>query len=138
MGFVILKNIYSIIYYKNTLKSFEDILEPDTDDEKRFNLSIKQLNFIQKDNNVKFMTNIMKSMNKYKLEMNDINDIIEKHIQNEQKRIERNETRRIKKQGEKPNHNDNDCEDDIKSILSNNSSNKNDKRSKRSGSRKRK
>ena len=44
----------------------------------------------------------------------------------------------LKKQGEQPNHNDNDCEDDIKSILSNNSSNKNDKRSKRSGSRKRK
>ena len=76
-------------------QSFEDILEPDTDDDKRFNLSIKQLNFIQKDDNVKLMTNIMKSMKKYKLEMNDINDVIEKHIQNEQKRIERTETRRI-------------------------------------------
>ena len=36
-------------------------------------------------------------MKKFKLEMNDINDVIEKHVQNEQKRIERNETRRIKK-----------------------------------------
>jgi len=59
-GFRYLKNIYSIIYYKNMLKSFEDILEPDTDDEKRFSLSIKQFDFIQKDDNVKFMTNIMK------------------------------------------------------------------------------
>ena len=36
------------------------LIEPDTDDDKKFNLSLKQLQFIQQDNNVKFMNNIIK------------------------------------------------------------------------------
>ena len=45
-------------------KGIEDLIEPDTDDEKKFNLSIKQLAFIQNDNNMKFMNNIMKTIKK--------------------------------------------------------------------------
>ena len=55
------------------LNSIGDLIEPDTDDDKKFNLSLKQLQFIQQDNNVKFMNNIIKSMKQYKLEVEDIN-----------------------------------------------------------------
>ena len=71
------------------VKTLEDLIEPDTDDEKRFNLSIKQLSFIQNDNNIKFMNNIMKLMKQYKLEVEDVNNIIEKHVQSEIKKQER-------------------------------------------------
>ena len=97
------------------VKTLEDIIEPDTDDEKRFNLSIKQLSFIQNDNNIKFMNNIMKLMKQYKLEVEDVNNIIEKHVQTEEKRLQRNETRRLQKQQEKNKQNDYDSEDDVKS-----------------------
>ena len=49
-------------------------------------MSIKQLSFIQNDNNVKFMNNIMKLMKWYKLEVEDVNNIVEKHIQFEIKK----------------------------------------------------
>ena len=114
-----------------TVKTIEDLIEPDSENEKKFNLSIKQLNFIQNDNNIKFMNNIIKLMKQYKLETQDINNIVEKHIQNEFKKQEKNEARRLKKQQEKNNNNDSNSEDDIQSILSNKSSNKNNKRSKK-------
>ena len=118
------------------VKTIEDILEPGSEDEKKFNLSIKKINFIQNDNNIKFMNNIIKLMKQYKLEIQDVNNIVEKHIINEEKKQERNEARRLKKQQEKNINNDSD-EDDIKSIISNKSSNKNNKRSnKRSNKRK--
>ena len=118
------------------VKTIEDLIEPDSENEKKFNLSIKQLNFIQNDNNIKFMNNIIKLMKQYKLEVEDINNIIDKYIQNELKKQERNEARKLKKQQEKNINNDSD-EGDIKSIISNKSSNKNNKRSnKRSNKRK--
>lgn len=116
-------------------KSIEDLTEPNTDDETRFNLSIKQLQFIQNESNIKFINNIMKSMKKYKLEIGDVNNIIEQHIQNEQKRMERNETRRLKKQQER--NNDSDDEYELRSISSTKMSNKCKRRSERSNSRNR-
>ena len=92
-------------------KSIEDVIEPDSDYEKRFNLSIKQLSFIQNDNNVNFMNNIMKLMKRYKLEVEDVNNIVEKHIQSEIKKQERNEARRLQKQQE---NNNNDNDEDVK------------------------
>ena len=118
------------------IKSIEDLMEPDSENEKKFNLSIKQLNFIQNDNNIKFMNNIIKLMKQYKLEVEDINNIIDKYIQNELKKQERNEARRLKKQQEKINNNDS-SDDDIKSILSNKSSNKSNKRSNKRSNKKR-
>lgn len=116
-------------------KSIEDLTEPNTDDETRFNLSIKQLQFIQNESNIKFINNIMKSTKKYKLEIGDINNIIEQHIQNEQKRMERNETRRLKKHQET--NNDSNDDDELNNILSTKSSHKSNRRSKRSNSKKR-
>ena len=95
------------------------LIEPDTDDDKKFNLSLKQLQFIQQDNNVKFMNNIIKSMKQYKLEVEDINNILEKYVHNEQNRIDRNEARRLKKTQEVRDDNN----DKLVSILSNKSSN---------------
>ena len=118
------------------VKTIEDILEPGSEDEKKFSLSIKQLQFIQNDNNVKYMNNIIKLMKQYKLEVEDVNNIIEKHIQNELKKQEKNEARRLKKQQEKINNNDS-SDDDIKSILSNKSSNKSNKRSNKRSNKKR-
>ena len=116
-------------------KSIEDLIEPD--DDTKFNLSLKQLQFIQNDNNIKIMSSIMKTMKKYKFEIEDINNILDKHIQSETKRIERNEARKSQKSQQK-NKNDSNSEDDIKSILSNRSSNTNNRTSKkRSSSRKR-
>ena len=40
------------------VKTIEDLIEPDSENAKKFNLSIKQLQFIQNDDNVKFMNNI--------------------------------------------------------------------------------
>ena len=118
------------------VKTIEDLIEPDSENEKKFNLSIKQLNFIQNDDNIKYMNSIIKLIKTYKLEIQDVNNIVEKHIQNELKKQERNEARKLKKQQEKNINNDSD-EDDIKSIISNKSSNKNNKRSnKRSNKRK--
>ena len=68
----------------------------DADDDKKFNLSIKQLQFIQHDNNVKLMNNIIKLMKYYKLEVEDVNNILEKHVHNEQLRLDKNEARRLK------------------------------------------
>ena len=118
-----------------TVKTIEDLIEPDSENEKKFNLSIKQLNFIQNDNNIKFMNNIIKLMKQYKLEVEDINNIIDKYIQNELKKQERNEARKLKKQQEKNINNDSD-EDDIKSIISNKSSNENNKRSNKRSNKK--
>ena len=118
-----------------TVKTIEDLIEPDSENEKRFNLSIKQLNFIQNDNNIKFMNNIIKLTKQYKLEVEDINNIIDKYIQNELKKQERNEARRLKKQQEKINNNDS-SDDEIKSILSNKSSNKSNRRSKKRSNKK--
>ena len=120
-----------------TVKTIDDLIEPDSENEKKFNLSIKQLNFIQNDNNIKFMNNIIKLTKQYKLEVEDINNIIDKYIQNELKKQERNEARKLKKQQEKNNENDS-SEDDIKSILSNRSSNKSNRRSKKRSNKKRK
>ena len=100
------------------LNTIGDLIEPDTDDDKTFNLSIKQLKFIQQDNNVKFMNNIIKLMKHYKLQVEDINNILEKHLHNEQNRMDRNEARRLKKTQEVDNN------DKLISILSNKSSNK--------------
>ena len=113
------------------IKSIEDLIEPESENEKKFNLSIKQLNFIQNDDNIKYMNNMIKIMKKYKLETQDVNNIVEKHIQNELKKQERNEARKLKKQQEKNNENDSNSEDDIKSISSNKSSNKSNRRSKK-------
>ena len=113
-------------------KSIEDYIEPDTDDAKKFNLSVKQLQFIQNDSNIKFVNGILKTMKKYKLEIEDINNILDKHIENEAKKQERNEARRLKRQEQQ-----NDNTDEIKSILSNKSSNKTNRRTKRSNSRRR-
>ena len=118
-----------------TVKTIEDLIEPDSENEKKFNLSIKQLNFIQNDDNIKYMNNIIKLMKQYKLEVEDINNIIDKYIQNELKKQERNEARKLKKQQEKNINNDSD-EDDIKSIISNKSSNKNNKRSNKRSNKK--
>ena len=118
------------------VKSIEDLIEPD-ENEKKFNLSIKQLQFIQNDDNIKYMNNIIKLMKQYKLEVEDINNIIDKYIQNELKKQERNEARKLKKQQEKNNENDSNSEDDIKSIISNKSSNKNNKRSNKRSNKKR-
>jgi hypothetical protein len=109
-------------------KSIEDLTEPDTDG-KKFNLSIKQLQFIQNDSNLKFVNEIMKTMKKYKFEIEDVNMIIEKHNFNEEKKQERNEARRFKKQQEQINNNDND-EDGIKSNI------RSSKRSKKRSSKK--
>ena len=65
------------------MKSIEDLIEPNTDD--KFNLSSKQLQFIQNDNNLKFVNEIMKTMKRYKYEVEDINNILDKHNQNELK-----------------------------------------------------
>ena len=119
-----------------TVKTIEDLIEPDSENEKKFNLSIKQLNFIQNDNNIKFMNSIIKLMKQYKLEVEDINNIIDKYIQNELKKQERNEARKLKKQQEKINNNDSNSEDDIQSILSNKSSNKSNRRSKKRSNKK--
>ena len=118
------------------IKSIEDLIEPDSENEKKFNLSIKQLNFIQNDDNIKYMNSIIKLIKTYKLEIQDVNNIVEKHIQNELKKQEKNETRRLKKQQEKINNNDS-SDDDIKSILSNKSSNKSNRRSKKRSNKKR-
>ena len=117
------------------IKSIEDLLEPDSENEKKFNLSIKQLNFIQNDDNIKHMNSIIKLMKQYKLEVEDFNNIIDKYIQNELKKQERNEARKLKKQQEKNINNDSD-EDDIKSIISNKSSNENNKRSNKRSNKK--
>ena len=106
------------------IKSIEDIIEPNTDDNKKFNLSLKQLQFIQNDNNLKFVNEIMKTMKRYKYEIEDINNILDKHNQNELKKQEKNEARRIKKQQEKYNSN---SEDEIISNKSSNKSNRNKK-----------
>ena len=45
-----------------TVKTVEDLIEPDSENEKKFNLSIKQLNFIQNDDHIKCMNNIIKLM----------------------------------------------------------------------------
>ena len=119
-----------------TVKTIEDLIEPDSENEKKFNLSIKQLNFIQNDDNIKYMNSIIKLIKTYKLEIQDVNNIVEKHIQNELKKQERNEARKLKKQQEKNNENDS-SEDDIKSILSNRSSNKSNRRSKKRSNKKR-
>ena len=111
-----------------TIKTIDDLIEPDSENEKKFNLSIKQLNFIQNDDNIKYMNSIIKLIKTYKLEIQDVNNIVEKHIQNELKKQERNEARKLKKQQEKNNENDSNSEDDIKSILSNKSINKNNSR----------
>ena len=95
------------------LSSIGDLIEPDTDEEKTFNLSIKQLAFIQQDNNVKFMNNIMKLMKQYKLQVDGINNILEKHVHNERVRLDKNEAIRLKKHQEVDNNNE------LKSILSN-------------------
>ena len=116
------------------IKSIEDLIEPNTNE--KFNLSIKQLQFIQNDNNLKFINEIMKTMKRYKFEIEDINNLLNKHIQNELKKQERNEARKLKKQQEKNINNDSD-EDDIKSIISNKSSNKNNKRSNKRSNKKR-
>ena len=118
-----------------TVKTIDDLIEPDSENEKKFNLSIKQLNFIQNDNNIKFMNNIIKLTKQYKLEVEDINNIIDKYIQNELKKQERNEARKLKKQQEKINNNDS-SDDEIKSILSNKSSNKSNKRSNKRSNKK--
>ena len=120
-----------------TVKTIEDLIEPDSENEKKFNLSIKQLNFIQNDDNIKYMNSIIKLIKTYKLEIQDVNNIVEKHIQNELKKQERNEARKLKKQQEKNNENDSNSEDDIKSILSNRSSNKSNRRSKKRSNKKR-
>ena len=60
-----------------TIKTIDDLIEPDTENEKKFNLSIKQLNFIQNDDNIKYMDNIIKIMKKHKLETQDTNNIVE-------------------------------------------------------------
>ena len=98
------------------LSSIDNLIEPDTDEEKTFNLSIKQLTFIQQDNNVKFMNNIMKLMKQHKLQIDDIYNILEKHAHNERVRLEKNENRRLKKNQEVDNNNS------LKGILSNKSS----------------
>ena len=98
------------------VKALEDLIEPDTDDEKKFNLSVKQLQFIQNDDNVKFVNNIIKIMKKYKLEVEDINNIIERHIINEVNKQDRNEARRLKKQQEKK-HNNDSSDEDVKSNI---------------------
>ena len=41
------------------IKSIEDLIEPDTDDEKKFNLSIKQLQFIQNDDKAKEVVELL-------------------------------------------------------------------------------
>ena len=120
-----------------TVKTIEDLIEPDSENEKKFNLSIKQLNFIQNDDNITYMNNIIKIMKKHKLETQDINNIVEKHIQNEFKKQEKNEARRLKKQQEKIDNNDSKSEDDIKSILSNKSSNQSNRRRKKKSNKKR-
>ena len=84
-----------------TVKTIEDLIEPDSENEKKFNLSIKQLNFIQNDNNIKHMNSITKLMRTYKLEIEDVSNIVEKHFVNELKKQERNEARKLKKQQEK-------------------------------------
>ena len=76
------------------------------------------------------------SLCKLLTEVENINNIIDKYIQNELKKQERTEARKLKKQQEKINNNDS-SDDEIKSILSNKSSNKSNKRSnKRSNRRK--
>ena len=102
------------------LNTFKNLIEPDdADDDKKFNLSIKQLQFIQHDNNVKLMNNIIKLMKYYKLQVEDVNNILEKHVHNEQIRLDKNEARRLKKNQEVDNNNE------LISILSNKSSKKN-------------
>ena len=101
------------------LNTFKNLIEPDdADDDKKFNLSIKQLQFIQHDNNVKLMNNIIKLMKYYKLQVEDINNILEKHVHNEQIRLDKNEARRLKKNQEVDNN------DELISILSNKSNKK--------------
>ena len=41
-------------------KSLEDVIEPDSDYDRKFNLSINQLQFIQNDGNIKHMDYIIK------------------------------------------------------------------------------
>ena len=48
-------------------KSIEDLIEPD--DDTKFSLSLKQLQFIQNDNNMKFMSSIMKTMKNTNLKL---------------------------------------------------------------------
>ena len=66
---------------------------------------------------MKTTSNVLKTMKNYKLEIEDINIILDKHIQSETKRIERNEARKSQKQ-QQTNKNDSNSEDDIKNILS--------------------
>ena len=96
------------------IKSLEDVIEPDSDYDRKFNLSIKQLQFIQNDGNIKHMDYIIKLMKKYKLELEDVINIVEKHIQTEMKKQERNEARRLQKQQEQNNNND-DNDEHVKS-----------------------
>ena len=119
-----------------TIKTIDDLIEPDTENEKKFNLSIKQLNFIQNDDNIKYMNSIIKLIKTYKLEIQDVNNIVEKHIQNELKKQERNEARKLKKKQQEKNNENDSSEDDIKSILSNRSSNKSNRRSKKRSNKK--
>ena len=76
-------------------KSLEDLIEPGTDDDTTFSFSLKPLQFIYNVNYMKIMINNMKTMTMYKLEVDDINDILDKHFQSETRRTERNETRKI-------------------------------------------
>lgn len=117
-----------------------DFIEPETNDEKKFDLNLKQLNFIRDDNNITFMKNIMKVMKTYNLEVHDINTIIEDYHKNEIKKQERNEARRIKRNEKfKEMLHDSDGEsdeDELRSNLSGKTNNRNSRRSKRSARKK--
>ena len=52
-------------------KRLDDNQELTIDNEKKFNLSIKQLTFIQNDNNIKIMNNIIKLMKTHSLNIED-------------------------------------------------------------------
>ena len=121
---------------KTVIHDIQDLTEPNIDNGGSFNLNLKQINFIRNDNNIEFMNNIMKIMKIYKLEVDDFKKIIEDYQKNEIKKQERNELRKSKRNEQKNTNND-DSDDDIKSILSNRSSNKNNRKIKRSNSRKR-
>lgn len=78
-----------------------DYNEPDelseTDNDDNHNLTLKQINFIKNDNCVNFMINIMKIMKRHKLDIDDINTIIDDYKINENKKQAKNEARRLKK-----------------------------------------
>ena len=121
---------------KTMMHDIHDLTEPNTDNDNSFNLNLKQINFIRNDNNIEFMNNLMKIMKTYKLEVDDVKNIIEDYQKNEIQKQERNELRKLKRNDQKKTNND-DSDDDIKSILSNKSSSKNNRKIKRSNSRKR-